>query len=290
MWRLALAAILSAGMVCPLLAEEVDLVYTTNNVVRVLYHITEDSVAHLMLGPHSSDWRTVDVTTVDLSDGIVHELIWQVENVSGPGASPGGFLAEIRPSVPIDTRSLISTSEWDVALLRQSRDVVHDFSDFTWVPATEYGLNSNNTIWNPYNDGHSVADISGDAKWIWWETNSPDPGSPAAFDSVFLRTTIAIVPFPPGDMNEDDQVNGLDIDLFVNAVLFEPFNRRADMNGDGVVTGLDVDPFVTALLGGGGVQTVPEPSTLLLGVVALGLVGGWRKWKADGRLLEFDLS
>jgi hypothetical protein len=194
MWRLALAAILSAGMVCPLLAEEVDLVYTTNNVVRVLYHITEDSVAHLMLGPHSNDWRTVDVTTVDLSDGVLHQLIWQVENVSRPGGSHGGFLAEIRPSVPIDTRSLVSTSEWEVALIRQSRDLVLDFSDFTWVAATEYGANSSDTIWKLYNDGHSVDDISGDAKWIWWETNHPDLSSPAAFDSVFFRTTIALIP------------------------------------------------------------------------------------------------
>ena len=64
MWRLALAAILSAGIVCPLLAEEVDLVYTADNVIRVLYHITDDSMAHLMLGPNNRDWRTVDVTTV----------------------------------------------------------------------------------------------------------------------------------------------------------------------------------------------------------------------------------
>jgi hypothetical protein len=132
-------------------------------------------------------------------------------------------------------------------------------------------------MWNPYNDGHSVADISGDARWIWWETNSPDPNSPAAFDSVFFRTTVALVPFPAGDMNEDGQLNGLDVDLFVDAVLFEPFNRHADMNGDGVVTGLDVDPFVAALLGGG-TQQIPEPSTLFLCIVALGVVGGWRKW------------
>jgi hypothetical protein len=40
--------------------------------------------------------------------------------------------------------------------------------------------------------------------------------------------------------------------------------------------GLDVDPFVAAVVGGA--QSVPEPSTLLLGLVALGVVGGWRKW------------
>jgi hypothetical protein len=41
---------------------------------------------------------------------------------------------------------------------------------------------------------------------------------------------------------------------------------------------LDVDPFVVAVVGGG-VAAVPEPSTLLLCLIALGLVTGWRKWK-----------
>jgi hypothetical protein len=82
----------------------------------------------------------------------------------------------------------------------------------------------------------------------------------------------------PDDMNHDHEFNGLDVELFVNAVLNEPFNLRADLNGDGAVTGLDVDPFVAAVVGG--TQPVPEPSTLLLALVTLGLVGGWRKWAA----------
>jgi hypothetical protein len=44
------------------------------------------------------------------------------------------------------------------------------------------------------------------------------------------------------------------------------------------VNGLDVDPFVAAVVGG--TQAIPEPSTLLLAIVALGVVGGWRKWAA----------
>lgn len=80
-----------------------------------------------------------------------------------------------------------------------------------------------------------------------------------------------------GDMDEDGQVNGLDVDPFVDAVLNNPFYLYGDMNGDGVVTGLDVDPFVAILLGGGA-EPIPEPSTLLLCIIALGVVGGWWKW------------
>ena len=49
------------------------------------------------------------------------------------------------------------------------------------------------------------------------------------------------------------------------------------MNEDQVVNGLDVDPFVAAVVGGS--QSVPEPSTLLLALVTLGVIGGRRKWK-----------
>jgi hypothetical protein len=29
----------------------------------------------------------------------------------------------------------------------------------------------------------------------------------------------------------------------------------------------------------GGTQPIPEPSTFLLALIALGMVGGWREWK-----------
>jgi hypothetical protein len=64
---------------------------------------------------------------------------------------------------------------------------------------------------------------------------------------------------------------------FVGVLLSGPYQPEADMNEDQVVNGLDVDPFVSAVLGG--VQQIPEPSTLLLVLVALGVVGGWRRWK-----------
>ena len=62
----------------------------------------------------------------------------------------------------------------------------------------------------------------------------------------------------------------LDVDPFVDVLLNGPFQAEADMNRDGVVNGLDVDPFVAAVVGGG-VQAVPEPSTLVLLLLA-GLV------------------
>ncbi len=72
-----------------------------------------------------------------------------------------------------------------------------------------------------------------------------------------------------GDVNLDGDVNGLDVDPFVDVLLNGPFQTEADMNADGVVNGLDVDPFVEAVVGGG-TAAVPEPSSLiLLGVGAV---------------------
>jgi hypothetical protein len=74
--------------------------------------------------------------------------------------------------------------------------------------------------------------------------------------------------------------NGLDVDPFVEVLLNGSDQNAtrftADMNSDGEVNGLDVDPFVAAVIGSG-TQSVPEPSTLLLCILALSVVGVWRK-------------
>jgi hypothetical protein len=56
-----------------------------------------------------------------------------------------------------------------------------------------------------------------------------------------------------------------------------PTTLLGDVNYDNEVNGLDVDPFVAAVVGGGA-QQIPEPSTFLLCLVSLGVVGAWRKW------------
>jgi hypothetical protein len=80
-----------------------------------------------------------------------------------------------------------------------------------------------------------------------------------------------------GDVNLDGNANGLDVDPFVNVLLSGAYQAGADINQDGEVNGLDVDPFVAAVLGSGAHQ-IPEPSTLLLAIIALGVLSGWRKW------------
>jgi hypothetical protein len=61
-----------------------------------------------------------------------------------------------------------------------------------------------------------------------------------------------------GDVNLDGEVNGLDVDPFVDVLLSGPYQIQADMNLDAVVNGLDVDPFVAAVVGGSA-QEILEP-------------------------------
>jgi hypothetical protein len=101
----------------------------------------------------------------------------------------------------------------------------------------------------------------------------PEPGS-ASFDNILLEL------FTPGDellgdVNRDEDVNGLDVDPFVDVLLNGPYQAEADMNEDQEVNGLDVDPFVAAVVGGG-VQQVPEPATYVLAMVGVLLLLGTR--------------
>jgi hypothetical protein len=120
--------------------------------------------------------------------------------------------------------------------------------------------------------GHGVTHLSinqeGTALFV-------DDGNPIRPN--FGTATIRVVPeLRPilGDVNRDGQVNGLDVDPFVDRVMSGTFQFEADMNEDGWVNGLDVDPFIGwPLLGelAFDAAVVPEPSTLVTAL--LGLIG-----------------
>jgi predicted outer membrane repeat protein len=61
-----------------------------------------------------------------------------------------------------------------------------------------------------------------------------------------------------GDVNNDGDINGPDIDPFVEAITSGQNLGTADMNADGIVNGLDVGPFVEAVLGEVGSITAPS--------------------------------
>jgi hypothetical protein len=117
-----------------------------------------------------------------------------------------------------------------------------------------------------YSSGVSVDElgnvyISGGTKGDLEGTNA---GGTDAFVAKFMDFSEPLL----GDINDDGEINGLDVDPFVDVLLASRFDVAADMNGDGVVNGLDVAPFVAAVVGGDS-HHIPEPSTLLLAAIAL---------------------
>ncbi|OHB74859.1 MAG: hypothetical protein A2W31_15170 [Planctomycetes bacterium RBG_16_64_10] len=80
-----------------------------------------------------------------------------------------------------------------------------------------------------------------------------------------------------GDVNHDSEVDGLDVDPFVDAILAGRLDVAADVNEDGFVDGLDVAPFVQAILAGGGAEVVPEPTTCVLATITLLGLLCWRR-------------
>ena len=111
--------------------------------------------------------------------------------------------------------------------------------------------------------------------------NHPGDSAPANYGILIDGNIVATALL--GDVNADGQVNGLDVDPFVDLLLQNQYELLADMNADGKLNGLDVDPFVAAVVGG--VQQIPEPSTLVLTLVALGVVGGWRRQLRHERMV-----
>jgi Tol biopolymer transport system component len=208
------------------------------------------------------------------SGGLGEIDLWMTtrEALSGPWNEPVNLGAPINSSsgegtasLSSDGASLVFASDrsgslngWDLWVSTREKP-----SD-PWGEPANLGPTINTTAWD---FGPS---ISSDGFTLYFNAG-------ASLTEALDIWQVAVIPDSAGDMNGDGHVNGLDVDPFVEVLLSGPYQPEADMNEDQVVNGLDVDPFVAAVIGGG-VQQIPEPSTLLLCIIALGLVGGWRKW------------
>jgi hypothetical protein len=144
-------------------------------------------------------------------------------------------------------------------------------SDREWNTLNPAG--SQHAEWDFIANGTPIGGHTGWAQlFIATNTGDNDPLNPITQGKFYIdNITITVPDTLLGDVNFDGEVNGLEVDPFVDVLLSGPYQLEADMNEDQVVNGLDVDPFVAAVVGG--VQQIPEPSTLLLALVALSVVG-----------------
>lgn len=173
----------------------VDITYTADDALRSFYLLNGGSSQLLPLGAWAENWRRSDSITLDLQSATTYNLVWQIQNVSGIGQSPGGFLAEIIISEKNSSSLLLSSESWEVAFV-EDQLVNIDIEELSWISATQYGENNNvSTIWYQYNSG-PITGINGQANWIWWSTNWTDDNAPWANDSVFIRTSVTTNIYP----------------------------------------------------------------------------------------------
>lgn len=148
------------------------------------------------------------------------------------------------------------------------------------------------TAWvNPtgYEAGEATNTISADAdfslaqsvelrEWVFG-------GDKVLFDDVRLGTTWADVVstlFLPGDIDGDDDVDGVDLGYFFNAFTGPnagpPSIAGTDLDGDGDVDGVDLGVLFAGFTGPLAPANVPEPGTLaLLAFAGVALIGRRRR-------------
>jgi hypothetical protein len=108
--------------------------------------------------------------------------------------------------------------------------------------------------------------------------------------STFTNLSPIVVPPPPnpGDFNNDHHINAADIQPAMTA-LTEPgeyelqygisaadLQTIGDVNHDGKFNNADLQALLNLLKSGGGSTSVPEPNTLVLGLLAALMLGGVR--------------
>ena len=69
------------------------------------------------------------------------------------------------------------------------------------------------------------------------------------FTSAFMYDLVCAQNSEPGDLNEDELVNILDIVILVNLILSSDYTSNADLNQDNLINVLDVVLLVNIVLG-----------------------------------------
>jgi len=176
-------AFVSTGWAVP-----VTLTYTADNIISdAWYSDDKGSLTSLTLGQYKDNWRIADTLTFDLPLGQDYDIIWQCENVGEyVGGNPAAFLAQVILPTGFTADSLLSSSSWEVAYVN---DQGPTSSGLMWTSATEYGANNSQTIWYNNNGPGPVADIDGNAQWIWAEEY-------ANAQQVYIRLAITDPPVP----------------------------------------------------------------------------------------------
>lgn len=163
---------------------------------------------------------------------------------------------------------------------------INDWDDRSSSVSTPITSDSDAATWEQHRLQYLIPE---NAKFLALGINSVNNGAPSYADQVSLMIRV----IEPGDMNGDGLLNLDDVNPFVEALTDRAaYDLRGygvdaditgDVNGDDAFNLGDVEAFQTLLVPPGAVESVPEPSSLLLLAVAMpvlfssrGLIGAAR--------------
>ena len=99
-------------------------------------------------------------------------------------------------------------------------------------------------------DAIGFYDFTGLSVFNWTVSDGPFDAMGMIFSEMRIRVAEKPCNFPLGDLNFDFEVNLLDVDPFIQAIMNGDFICEADANQDGAVNLIDVAPFVQILTAG----------------------------------------
>lgn len=93
----------------------------------------------------------------------------------------------------------------------------------------------------------TLSGVLDDGQQFSFDLNSTDTGQDYFASGSIVTITLTNGVLPPGDVNQDGNVNFLDITGFIQILVNRTFSEQADVNQDGVVNFLDIMPFIIIL-------------------------------------------
>jgi uncharacterized protein YjbI with pentapeptide repeats len=248
-------------------------------------------------GTHLTDanFQNATLTDADLSMADLRGAAISTQQIGSASSTKGmiqadGSLSDLR--VGAGERVNVWDYDGDIPITVESEMIVDPagtlrmvFSDYSWGSPITFQPGVNVTLDGSlellFADGVEPADLI-DATFdlFDWEGATVT----GTFDQI---VTAANVVWNTSNLYTSGTVTLVSTELLLGDVTLDghpstdllatgSFQLQGDMNQDGTVSGLHVNPFVAAVIGSD-TDNIPEPSTLLLGIIALVVFSGRRK-------------
>ena len=97
--------------------------------------------------------------------------------------------------------------------------------------------------------------------------------SSEGYETEYVKSTLTVSDYSPGDVNGDGKVNAIDLNAIVNYILerrtfpFTFLEKAADLNGDGKVNAIDVNTVTNMILRGTTPRNAIAPTPIFVGVL-----------------------